>query len=166
MKNALEQLTYGHYILTARKEGDELTTRDKDYIAAGTINWATQVSFDPPLVAVAVGQQSDLNETIDYSEHFTLHLLDETQKDWVGKFANPSEIHDNTINDVKFEIENGQVILEDVVGYLTCKLRKSVNMGDHTIHFGQVVRQEVCRQGPTLNTATLPMTYTKSGAEA
>lgn len=70
----MKKMTYGYSVVTALKAGDEMKTRDEDYIAAGTINWAMQTSFELPILAVAVGQKSHLNETIDYSSHFTLRL--------------------------------------------------------------------------------------------
>ncbi|MEM9888397.1 MAG: flavin reductase family protein [Bacteroidota bacterium] len=138
----LQQLTYGYYVLTALKSGDELKTRDKDYIAAGTINWLTQVSFEPPMVAVAVALDADLNETIDYSEHFTVHILAEPQADWIKKFAKDSIIENGTINGVPFKKEQEELILEGTVGYFTCKIdkNKSLTIGDHTMHFGEVIR--------------------------
>ena len=42
-KKVLRSFTYGLYVLTAK---------DWDEVAAGTVNWVTQASFQPPLVAV------------------------------------------------------------------------------------------------------------------
>lgn len=166
MKDILNKLTYGHYILTARKEADELKTRDKDYIAAGTVNWASQVSFDPPTIMIAVGQKSDLNETIDYSERFTLHLLGKENSEMVEDFGNKSEIGDGKINGHSFTKKDHQVILDDTAGYIECKVTKSMNIGDHTIYFGEVVSADMQNaEADLICTMDVPSNYTEAVAE-
>jgi len=44
-KTALRMIPYGLFVLTAAKG---------DRVSAGTVNWVTQASFAPPLVAVGV----------------------------------------------------------------------------------------------------------------
>lgn len=168
MSNILKKMTYGYYVLTALKDGDELKTRDEDYIVAGTVNWASQVSFNPPTIAVAVGQKSDLNETIDYSGHFTLHLLGENHKEMVKKFAKDSEVKDGKINGVPFKKKEGEVILENTLGYAICKIdkSKSVNIGDHTVHFGEVVTQKTISNNEALCTMMLDIEYTEDKVES
>ena len=48
-KTALRMIPYGIYILTAKSGND---------VAAATVNWVTQTSFEPPLVAVAIKSDS------------------------------------------------------------------------------------------------------------
>lgn len=165
MNNTLKRMVYGHYILTALKEAKNLKTREEDYMAAGTVNWAMQVSFKPPMLAVAVGQKSDLNETIDYSEHFTLHLLGDAHKDMITTFGSGSKVEDGKINGVPFSKKNGELILDDSAGYITCKVVKSENVGDHTIHFGEVVRHETIGKGKTLGTDQVPLQYSEEKAD-
>ncbi|NEV94655.1 flavin reductase family protein [Psychroflexus sp. YR1-1] len=165
MSKLAEKFTYGYYVLTALKKADNLKTREEDYIAAGTVNWVSQVSFSPEIVSVAIGQKSDLNETIDYSQHFTLHLLSEDHTEYVRTFGMKSSIEDGKINGVPFKKENDQAIVEDTLGYLTCKVVKSMNMGDHTVYFGEVIKEEVQKDKKSLCTMQLPSEYTKDKAE-
>ena len=44
-KTTLRMIPYGLYVLTAAHPDGR--------VAAGTVNWVTQASFEPPLVAVA-----------------------------------------------------------------------------------------------------------------
>ena len=55
-KKVLRSFTYGLYVLTA-KDGDE--------VAAGTVNWVTQASFQPPLVAVGLKRDSHLHALVE-----------------------------------------------------------------------------------------------------
>jgi flavin reductase (DIM6/NTAB) family NADH-FMN oxidoreductase RutF len=150
MKNISKSFTYGHYILTARKEAGEMKTRDKDYIAAGTVNWISQVSFEPPMVVIAVGQKSDLNETINYSERFTVHFLGKDNEDMVEAFASKSRIEADKINGFSFHKKDHQVILDGVAGYAECKVVKEFNSGDHTVYIGEVVAAELPDEGAEL----------------
>ncbi len=161
MDDLMKKMTYGYYVVTALKAGDEMKTRDEDYVVAGTINWAMQTSFTPPMLAVAVGQKSHLNETIDYSGHFTLHLLGKEHKSLIEKFAKDSTVKDGKINGVTFEKKNGEIILEKSLGYCTCKVIKSENIGDHTVHFGEIIKSEALHTGDAICTMELPSTYTK-----
>ncbi len=165
MDNLAHKFTYGYYILTALKKGDKLKTREKDYIAAGTVNWVSQVSFSPKIFSVAVAQQSDLNETIDYSEHFTLHVLSDDNKSHIKTFAEKSSIEDGLINGVPFKKKNGEAVIENTIGHATCKVIKSQNIGDHTIYFGEVINGVVEKDKEPICTAHIPIEYTKDKAE-
>lgn len=164
MSELSKQMTYGYYILTALKKADNLKTREKDYVAAGTVNWVSQVSFSPEILSVAVGQASDLNETIDYSGHFTVHILSKDHKEYVQKFASKSTIDDGKINGVPFQKKNEQAIVERTLGYMTCKVVNSMNMGDHRVYFGGVIQHELHEDKEALCTMELPSTYTKDKA--
>ncbi|WP_020538327.1 flavin reductase family protein [Lewinella cohaerens] len=165
MQILLNKLIYGHYIVTALKPGDELKTREKDYLAAGTVNWLSQLSFEPPMIGVAIGLKAELNETIDYSEHFTVHLLKEGQEDWIEKFSGNSQIAEGKINGVPFIKKDHALILEGTLGYFTCKVERSINNGDHTLHIGTVIStnvvagnsQPICSKetGPTYTLADI-----------
>ena len=165
MSKLTNKFTYGYYILTALKKSEDLETRDNDYIAAGTVNWVSQVSFSPEIISVSVGQKSDLNETIDYSGYFTIHLLSKDHTEYVEKFGSKSTIEDGKINGVAFKKQNDQAIVEDTLGFLTCKVVKSQNVGDHTVYFGEVINEEILNDKHPLCTMQLPSQYTEDKAE-
>lgn len=165
MNTIFDKMTYGHYIVTALKPGEELKTRTKDYIAAGTVNWVSQVSFEPRMFAVAIGMFSDLNETIDYSKHFSIHVLSEEQNEWVREFGKNSTIEDGKINGIPFQKKENNLLLPTSIGYFTCKLEKSFNNGDHTLHIGRVIDHHLNDvSAKPINTAELPMRYTPESA--
>lgn len=141
MKDSINHLTYGHYILTSLKSGDELKTREKDYLATGIVNWVSQISFDPPMVMIAVAQLSDLNETIDYSGKFTLHLLKEGQNELIKPFSSKSSFENGKVNDLSFAKEAGFLHLERLESRIDCEVEKGFNAGDHTLYLAKVVNQ-------------------------
>jgi len=163
---ALHKLSNGYYILTAVKPGDELKTRDKDYIAAGIINWVSQISFDPVQVGISVKIDSHLNETIDYSDSFTLHVLSDKQKDWVDAFSTKSEITGDKINGMPYSLKDDHIEFEDTLATIACKLSNSVRCGDHTLHIGEVKEAKGLKSGTPLTTQERASKYQGEHAEA
>ena len=157
--STLQKMTYGHYILTALKPANELESREKDYIAAGVVNWASQISFEPTMIMIAVEKDSDLNETINYSEHFTLHYLAKDQADMIAKFSGKSKISEGKINGLSFTKQDDEAILADLPGYATFKVERFENIGDHSIYYGSLVKEEHKDGAPVLNTEDTPVQY-------
>jgi flavin reductase (DIM6/NTAB) family NADH-FMN oxidoreductase RutF len=145
---ALEKFTNGLYILTTRKPGSELETRDEDYLAAGTVAWATQSSFEPPMLAVAIQKDSDLAETTAKSYQFAIHILGPKQKDMAMAFSKDSEV-DRTGQSINgYSYHKGLVsnlpILNETIGYLECEVVDMINHGgDHILFLGKVIGGEV-----------------------
>ncbi len=80
-KTALLMIPYGLYILGAR-EGDEIN--------AATVNWVTQCSFQPPLVAIGVKRDSHLYAMLQSTPVFSLSFLESGQKDLAFAFFRPA----------------------------------------------------------------------------
>src|SRR5439155_9715356 len=71
-KTTLRMIPYGLYVLTAAgKDGQ---------VAAGTVNWVTQASFEPPLVAVGVKTDSHAHALIKDTKAFALNVLGKGQQ--------------------------------------------------------------------------------------
>jgi len=152
VSQALKKITYGFYIVTAKKDSEEMSTRDKDFIAAGTISWISQGSFEPPLVTAAVRKQSDLHETIEKSRHFNINIVGKDGKEMLSKFAKDSKIEGNKINGYGFgEGSNGVPVLDDVPAYLECKVHEDITIGDHSIFVAEVTG------GSTRDAAAVPL---------
>jgi len=142
LDKALKQLTYGFYLLATRADGDELKTRDKDWVAAGTVSWATQSSFDPPLITVAIQKDSDLNETIQKSQSFSLTVLGRSEEDLIKKFASQTKVDysNNAVNGISYrEGKTGAPVLDCGVATLECTLVDALTTsGDHLLFVGRV----------------------------
>src|ERR1700722_9681506 len=82
-KKTLRLLTNGMYVLTSRGDDDEL--------AAATITWVSQASFKPPLLMVAVRQESNVFRCLRQSRVAALHVLASDQRDIAQKFFAPSK---------------------------------------------------------------------------
>src|SRR2546427_3655897 len=66
-KTTLRMIPYGLYVLTAANKAGQ--------VAAATVNWVTQASFEPPLVAIGVKADSHAHALIKESKAFALNVL-------------------------------------------------------------------------------------------
>src|SRR5499426_1172057 len=88
-KTALRMIPYGLYVLTAESKDGK--------VAAATVNWVTQASFEPPLVVVGVKADSGAHAIIKDSNVFALNILGKDQKGQAFTFFKPLEREGNSI---------------------------------------------------------------------
>ena len=131
-KTALRMIPYGLYVLTARDDDGD--------IAAATINWVTQASFEPPLVVAGVKRDSHTYEVLKRAGHFALNILGKGQNDLAFTFFKPVEIADGKVSGVDWrEGAAGQVLLEGLPAWIVCRVVDVRADGDHAIVAGEVV---------------------------
>jgi flavin reductase (DIM6/NTAB) family NADH-FMN oxidoreductase RutF len=107
-----------------------------------TINWVTQISFDPKWIGIAVEQAALTHELIDASGVFSLCLIDREDRAIVRKFTKPVDVDldAKTLNDFPYvERLTGAPILAQSVAYLDCEVRDRLVAGNHTFFVGEVV---------------------------
>ncbi|MEZ5145166.1 MAG: flavin reductase family protein [Acidimicrobiales bacterium] len=152
-KVALRAITYGLYVMTA-SSGDQY--------AGGGVNWLTQVSFEPPLVAAGVKADSGLHALIEQTGLFAVNVLAEDQLD-VGKaFFRSTEVDGDRINGHKFErgVGTDAPILDEVPYWFECRVTDTVARGDHTVFVAEVIGAGVRDASRTpLNLRTTGMNY-------
>ncbi len=130
-KKVLRQVTYGLYIATARAG---------DRVAAGTINWLSQTSFDPPLVVAGIKVDSSLHKAIRISQTFAVHILGKSQKKLATAFFKTAKLEDGKLNGCTFETgKTGAPLLLDAPAWFECRVVDEVRRGDHTIFVAEVV---------------------------
>ncbi|MAE70984.1 MAG: flavin reductase [Gemmatimonadetes bacterium] len=135
-KTALRMIPYGLYVLTA-EAGD-------DSVAASTINWATQASFEPPLVAIGVKVDSRSHAIVSDSGRFALNVLGKDQKDLAFTFFKPHEREGDTIGGHAFERSPGGVpVLTATPAWVECRVVETLTIGDHSIVVGEVTEAAV-----------------------
>ncbi len=145
LTKTLQKLVNGHYIFTTKKSADEMTTRDKDYYAAGVVSWVTQTSFNPPQVMVALKKNSDLKETVSKSYVFALNLLGKKNTGMIEPFGKESSVKDGQINGFSFEEgKTGSPVFGDVPACLECRVSEIIDTkGDHHLVLGEVINCEL-----------------------
>ena len=108
-----------------------------------TLNWATQVSFDPKWIGVGVERESLTHALIDAGGVFSLCIIDREDRAIVRKFTKQVEVDlgARTLNG--FAYIDGPAtaapVLAQSVAYVECEVRQPVAVGDHTLFLGEVV---------------------------
>jgi flavin reductase (DIM6/NTAB) family NADH-FMN oxidoreductase RutF len=109
---------------------------------AMTLNWATQVSFAPKLLAIGVEHDAFTHELIEASGVFCLNVIARDDRAIVRKFTKPVEVDlaARTLNGFAFhDGVTGAPVLDQAVAYVDCEVRERVACGDHTLFIGEVV---------------------------
>jgi flavin reductase (DIM6/NTAB) family NADH-FMN oxidoreductase RutF len=107
-----------------------------------TINWATQVSFDPKLVAVGVEHEAFTHELVTDGGVFSLNLVAQDDRAIVRKFTKPVDVDltARTLNGFPFhDGVTGAPILDQAVAFLDCEVRQAIELGGHTLFLGEIV---------------------------
>lgn len=135
-KVALRAITYGLYVATSRSA---------DVVGGGGINWLTQVSFEPPLIAAAINAESGLCAAITASGTFAVNVLADDQLDIAKAFFRSTEVEGDLVNGHRFK--GGAItdapILDEVPYWFECRVTDTVARGDHTVFVAEVVNAGV-----------------------
>ncbi len=135
-KTALRMFTYGVYLLGMKQD----TTYN-----ASTVSWVSQVSFEPPLVMVALRNDSLTLGMVLAAKGFTINLLDSRQMEMAGKFFKQATYQDGKLNGHAFEpgAQTGAPVFVDAPAWLECKVVETLGRGDHTVVIAEVVEAGV-----------------------
>jgi flavin reductase (DIM6/NTAB) family NADH-FMN oxidoreductase RutF len=116
-------------------------SRDGDRQNLMTLNWATQVSFEPKLLAISVEHGALTHELIAAGGAFTLCVIDREDRAIVRKFTKPVEIDAaaGTANGFAFHAApTGAPVLDQAVAWFDCEVRQAVEMGTSTLFVGEI----------------------------
>lgn len=129
---ALGRVPSGLFILTARHE---------DRAAGILASWVQQVSFEPPMVSVAVAKGRPIMPLISESRSFGLCQLPVGDKIILRKFSSGIDPSEDPF--LGFELVHptvtGSPILANVLSYVECEVKCHVDVeGDHDLFVGVV----------------------------
>lgn len=138
-KTVLRMIPYGIYVLTS-DDG-------KGNISAATVNWVTQTSFAPPLLAVGVKTDSGTYQTVKTAQAFALNMLGKDQKNLAFTFFRPADVSDGKLSGQSFRKGiTGAPILIDAAGAVECRVVSIVERGDHHVVVGEVIDAHLGKQ--------------------
>lgn len=136
-KQVLRTFTYGLYAVSCASEGE---------VNAFTANWLSQVSFEPPLVAVSIENDTKSLPMIQRSHSFIINVLRNGDRDLAGQLGKSALKHPEKLADVAYTPgPGGAPILRDALAWVACKVRHITEAGDSTLVVAEVV--EVGMQG-------------------
>ncbi len=141
-KQALLMIPYGLFVLGAAHGGKE---------TAATVNWVTQVSFNPPLVVVGIKGDSSAHAMVKDSKTFALSMLASGQKSIASAFFRRVEPKDGKLGDYVYERgSNGAPIISDAPASVECEVVGFYELGDHSVVVGKVTDARVKRDAEAL----------------
>lgn len=139
-RRVLWSLPYGLYVVGSRA-GDRRNGM--------TLNWATQLAFEPKLVGIGVEHGALTHELISEGGAFSLCTVARDDRAIIRKFTKPVEVDVEamTLNGFGFrDGVTGSPILTQAPGYLDCRVTDALETGGHTLFVGEVV--DAGFQGP------------------
>jgi flavin reductase (DIM6/NTAB) family NADH-FMN oxidoreductase RutF len=117
-------------------------SRDGERRNGMTLNWATQLSFDPKLLGISVEREAFTHELITAGRAFSVSIIDREDRAIVRKFTKPVEVDAaaQTLNGFPYrDGVTGVPILTQAVAYVECEVRQTAPVGGHTLFIGEVV---------------------------
>ena len=144
-KQVLRMFTYGLYAVMCM-DGDEIN--------AFTANWLTQVSFDPPLLAVSIENMAKSLPMILRSRKFTVNVLRSDQRELAGKLGKSALKHPGKMEGIRYRIgPDGLPILTEALSWAACEVRQTSPAGDSTLIIAEVVNTGLLTAGQPLTMA-------------
>ncbi len=146
-KQVLRTFTYGLYAVSCANEGE---------VNIFTANWLTQISFDPPLLAVSVENKTKSLPMILRSRIFTVNVLRAGAggRELAGKLGKSALQHPDKLAGISFERgANGCPILSDALAWVACTVRRTAEAGDSTLIIGDIEDIGMLGEGQALTMA-------------
>src|SRR5438552_9398545 len=106
-----------------------------------TLNWATQVSFDPKWIAIAVEHDAFTHELIEAGGVFSLCMISREDRAIVRKFTKRVDVDLAALTLNGFAYLDGPAtgapVLAQCVAYVEGEVRQPVAVGDHTLFLAE-----------------------------
>lgn len=136
-KQVLRTFTYGLYAVSCADKGE---------VNACTVNWLSQVSFEPPLVVVSIENTSKSLPMIQSSRAFIINVLRSGDRELAGTLGKSAHKVPEKLKGIAYSAgPGGAPILERALAWVACEMKYSVEAGDSTLVVAEVV--EVGMQG-------------------
>jgi flavin reductase (DIM6/NTAB) family NADH-FMN oxidoreductase RutF len=141
-KAVLRLFPYGLYAVTAT---------DGETASGMTANWLTQVSFEPPLLAVAAESDARTLALVRAGGYFAVNVLAAGQRELAGLLGRKSRNVPDKLQQTEYHAgETGAPLLAAALGYLECRVVGEHDTGDHTLVVGEVVAAGLREPGQPL----------------
>lgn len=144
----LAKIPYGVSVVTMGRGGAKVEN-------GLTISWLSQVSFDPPMLMVAVDKLHYSVDLLRSTKNFCVNLLGEDQGALAGRFARQATTGDDKLAEVaQRPADSGAAILTDAIAYFDCEVSSMVEAGDHLLVIGTVEDAGVLGDGTPMTSAS------------
>jgi len=134
IEEVLDLLTHGVYIIGVKH---------KSKINGMTAAWVNQVSSQPPMISVAVGKSHYTSELIPKAKLFSVNILSPDQIEVARKCGFVSGRNQNKLREEELTYQaTGAPILSNCTGYFDCELSHQIEVGDHILFIGIVIKAD------------------------
>jgi len=153
IKQALRRLEYGVYVVSMG-QGEEGN--------AFTGSWISQVSSEPPMVAIAVHNKHQSARLLNEQDAYVVNLLPESGLAVAKSYYGPAESGYEKLKakDISSAPATGTAYLNGAIGFLDCKIVDRVKTGNHTLYIGEVVAASPGADTAILTTTSSKLHYT------
>lgn len=137
-KEALRLFTYGLYAVSVEAAGQR---------NAFTANWVIQVSFEPPMLALSVENDSVSLPIARAAGRFVVNIYDAGQRELAGLLGKSLSRSPDKLASVPLETTpGGQPYLRDGLGWVEVAIESEAPAGDSTLLIGRVVDAGMLRR--------------------
>ncbi len=141
-KQVLRTFTYGLYAVSCANEGE---------VNACTVNWLSQVSFEPPLIAVSIENYTKSLPMILRSRAFLINVYRSGDRELAGKLGKSALKSPEKLVGIDYTVgPGGAPILHDALAWVACEVKNTVEAGDSTLLVAEVVDVGILGEGQPL----------------
>ena len=141
IKDALRMMPYGFYAFT---------TKDGDDVNAMVVNWVSQMSYAPRLLAVGIQKSCYSRGLLAVGGGFGLNLFLQADSDAImgvtsGRAKKPEKMEEANYSPAP---ETGAPVLQGAAAFIECRVTQIVDVGgDHDIVVGEAINADVMKEG-------------------
>ncbi len=148
-KTVLSNFCYGLYVLTVEADG---------WPMAMVVSWVSQVSYDPPLISVAVRENRYARELIQNKKAFALFIMAQEDLESMSNFKNKNA--QARLVDMKVTKGiTGAPIIDFGLGYVECTLEEEITRGDHSLFIARIEAAQTIKNGIAATTQDYGRVY-------
>ena len=141
-KEALRLFTYGLYAVSV-SVGQQRN--------AFTANWLGQVSFEPPLIALSIQNDSASLPMVRAARRFVVSVYGAEQRELAGQLGKTLVRRPDKLDGIALsQTPSGQPYLSESLGWVEVEMTSETPAGDSTLLLGQVVDAGMLRRDEPL----------------
>lgn|SRR5690625_1590534 len=123
-----------------------ITTEYDDKIVGMTVNTFVSISLNPRLIAISIGDTTNMYRILSETKKFGVSILKEDQKELSMIFSN--QIKKSV--EIHFEDRDGLPVIKNSLATISCHVKNMVIAGDHMIFISEVTDFAINEGDPIL----------------
>jgi ferric-chelate reductase [NAD(P)H] len=145
VKKALWDMSYGLYIVSSKNKDEKFNGQ--------VVNTAFQVTAEPARIAVCINKENLTYKYLKESKVFSVSVLEKnTPMTFIGKWGFKSGRDIDKFLDTDYYVSDNKipVVKDYTLSVIEAKIIEETSVGTHTVFIGEVINQEVLKEGEIL----------------